>query len=216
MQSFNPHYDDCLSSKMIYYSSEIRWFSDKGKTLLNLFNAFPGKSSATQARTDRYLNRKSESIGIKIREGRMEIKLLVGSHKHTFKRQRWIIEDWVKCSYEDSAASLQNLGKIDSDIFSWIDILKKRKQKKFVLSGKTVRPVDFDEQISQGCTVEYTSLKVHKTIPYYTLGFEAFGKDNQASHRNLTTMLNYSETYIQPNALKEIICGGYARFFCLF
>jgi len=201
---------------MIYYSTEIRWFSDKATPLVKLFNTFPGKSSNAQVRTDRYLNRNSESIGIKIREGRMEIKLLVGSHQHTFKRHRWTIEDWVKCSYQDSAGSLQKLGKIDSDNFSWIDILKKRKQKKYKIIKTTVTPVDFDEDINQGCTVEYTSIKVHETIPYYTLGFEAFGKDNQASYRNLTAMLNYSEAYLQPQALKEIICGGYARFFCLF
>lgn len=201
---------------MIYYSSEIRWFSDKAAPLLKLFNAFPGESSPAQVRTDRYLNRKSESIGIKIREGRMEIKVMVETHQHTFKSQRWTIEDWVKCSYEDSAASLKKLSKIDSDIFSWIDISKKRKQKIFRITGKAVTPVDFNEQISQGCTLEYTSLKIHKTIPYYTLGFEAFGKDNLVSHRNLTTMLDYSKACIQPNVLKEIICGGYARFFCLF
>lgn len=201
---------------MIYYSSEIRWFSNKETPLLKLFNAFPGKSNDTQARTDRYLNRKSESIGIKIREGRMEVKLLIKPHQQTFKRQRWTIEDWVKCSYEDSATSLKKLGNIDSENFSWIDISKKRKQKKFKIISKTVTPVDFNEQINQGCTIEFTSLKVHKTIPWYTLGFEAFGIDNAASYRNLTAMLNYSQAYLKPKVLSKIICGGYARFFCLF
>lgn len=142
----------------------------------------------------------------------MEIKLLVEAHPNSFKRHKWISEDWIKCSYEENTGMLQKLGGIESDTFSWCNISKKREQKKFKIIRNAVTPCDFGDEIDQGCIIEYTALKIHEKVPYFTLGFESFGKNHTVSHRHMSAMLAFCEAYIDPKPLNDAMCGSYAMF----
>ena len=79
----------------IFYSAEIRQFSKTKEKLYSIYESLPGESEHDSKRTDYYLKVASENTGIKIREGKHEIKnKLVPDVNNPLGK----LETWVKWS----------------------------------------------------------------------------------------------------------------------
>jgi hypothetical protein len=158
------------------HSAEIRWFypGSLPKLMLRWFAADRMLSPAT--RTDRYLVFPGcESVGVKVREGRFEIKALKGASE-TVRFSTGIsarTDCWVKWSYGKESVKPwieALLGEHDG----WIDVTKARYLRKYSLDGGEILEVDAEELLDRGCNVELTRVSTRDRA-WWSLAFEAFG-----------------------------------------
>jgi len=183
------------SQYMIFHSAEIRWFDRNPDSLWPLFETAPprGDGYTEEQRSDLYLGMDNLSAGIKIRQGRLEIKIKNRADSHS----AWgIVQCWTKWSYPENQG-IANLIP-DSDRHEWLEIIKQRKIKKYDLGFSSGFREINDEIVTEGCTLEFTRLE----IPLYgecffTLGLEAFSQSGIYAE-NLVRTLEFLELPIFP------------------
>ena len=155
---------------MFFPSIEIRWFQRGAipAQVREWFGRFDFGPVLRQERTDTYLFTHDDGMGIKLREGQVEIKqrqarlgmLTVRPHA------RGKVETWYKWSYPLEKNELPgNLTIPDSN---WIDVAKDRL---LVQSGLTVPE-------KSGYQVELTSVRVRRQ-DWWSFGIEATGAPAQ-------------------------------------
>ena len=159
-------------------SMELRWFGrgtippDVQQWFLQ--GAFPPK--AEPQREDLYLSLPhNDDLGIKQREGRIEVKRRLADRGAQSFEQGTVgrLEQWVKWSFklEDGPPTdlLEPAG-------SWISTLKSRSLRKFaLLSKEEAQEVDPAKPVDEGCNLELTVLRFVGN-DWWSLGFEAFGQ----------------------------------------
>jgi hypothetical protein len=152
----------------MFPTAEIRWFfrANIAAEISDWFHRFDDGPEKFEPRTDHYLRiQDNDSMGIKIREGRLEIKKRHGeSETINVFRGQGRLERWQKWGFE-----IRNPGSINRYLKSfpgeWIGIRKERSQ---ILFGT----------LESGCGWELTEVQV-VGMPdrWWTMGFEAFGRD---------------------------------------
>ena len=165
----------------MYHSKEIRWFFDKENTRLTQWfelRALQLKNAVT--RQDYYhIPSLSEFLGIKLREGRLEVKQrTAGSYEENLlSGVKGQIEEWIKWSFKVNEVD-EEMEKIlsESRSGSWLKVQKARILVKVATNTKgEVQYFGESDKLERGCQLEYSILQVlGKTC--YSFGLEWFGK----------------------------------------
>jgi hypothetical protein len=155
---------------------EARWFM-AGRPAREVQRWFERSGPVTSAkpRTDSYLCLPGmTSIGIKLREGKFEVKrrdidfglVPLGS------RVTGRVGLWRKWSF-----AVVGTERTEAPGDGWISIEKKRRLRKYTINDITgLTAVDPDSFPERGCSVELTQMKV-RDVEWWSVGFEAFGPD---------------------------------------
>ncbi|WP_339715730.1 hypothetical protein [uncultured Kriegella sp.] len=169
----------------MYKTKEIRWFFKTENTQIQ--NWFKNHElNASNIREDLYLQLNDENIGVKLRDGAIEVK-----HRTRARSKGCLITDvwgcfehWTKWSFEaksDDPVLLQ----ITQGIYErWISVEKERLALQLTeINGKT-KLFSLSQSLDYGCQIEYTKLKIMGE-KWYTFGLEWFGN----THMELETSL---------------------------
>lgn len=193
----------------MFHTVEVRWFGngDLPGTVRSWFNQCPGEASGLDQRTDTYLLTHVDNIGIKIREGRLEIKFRTRrlGEQPFHPNLAGMIEHWTKVSFDDEMGfrSAGALGNFDTQ---WLDVKKARQVRHYTQrqSGDIVpfntntesySPTQLD--IDVGCSLEITEIQVSKG-KWWSLGVEAFGPDKGREEILIAATNFLGRTYYAP------------------
>jgi hypothetical protein len=159
---------------------EVRWFikSKAPDEVVAWFQQGELKSETQNPRVDYYFELEEiESLSIKLREGRVEVKQRLTDHGtiqfHELVSGR--VEGWHKWSFS-LADNETTLNEVISPSSKWIAVRKERILRKYAVINKTgVEPVPVDLPVNQGCQVELSNITV-AGIAWWSVCFEAIGK----------------------------------------
>lgn len=167
---------------MILYTTELRWFVPGliPPEVTTWFDNCPGSWLPQPDRTDMYYRASDTSrLGIKIRQGRLELKERTGISENHRVRENitgWI-ESWRKWSFELAMGLDTGYWEQWADNF-WLAVRKRRQLYLYqAINDDSLMALD----LAQGsiCQVELTSIEV-SDMKWWSLGFEASGvKENQ-------------------------------------
>jgi len=155
-------------------TTEIRYFRHNPFDPLHSFRQIKDSFELAEqdARTDRYAQLEASTlVGIKLREGALEVKSLVKS----FRKNDYRIQQWEKISVGDS-----------SQFNSFTDVTKKRWLAFFDIDGK---PCDLNERGQ--CQLELSEVKVNDK-KYLSICLESSGEDQ---HQSLFSLLHKLEKH---------------------
>lgn len=159
-------------------SVEVRWFGrgEPPPALTDWFTRAVLHAEQQPVRVDHYLRGSgSDALGIKLREGRLEIKRRVASAglRELAAGCAGYVETWRKWAFL-LAPEAQAFESPESG--SWASVTKSRHIGRFVLSaaGQPV-PAALDALLPAACDCELTAVALGRSEPWWTLGFEAFG-----------------------------------------
>jgi hypothetical protein len=170
-----------LESAHMFPTVEVRWFQAgvPPPELVAWFQQGERHPEEQPHRVDYYLRlRQGDSLGIKFREGRIEIKQRQRSYGiiHFHERVSGLVESWHKWSFELTEAS-GDLTTLFAPASPWIGVQKARHVRKYgVTAVGRILAVPADEQPERGCSLELTDVAVGG-MPWWTVGFEAFGDE---------------------------------------
>ena len=171
------------------YSAESRWFyetSPADEAIIAWFASHGQLLTEGSHRTDLYLISNMPSRSIKLREGRLEVKInvhnwedeeLLGNHtrSNSWKKYSFVLEK----DDEDAAQVLRDFAGLRSIGVNhdWVRLDKERMTVRYatVPESGTFRLALEGEQPEQGCAVDYTRVNVNLRKTFFTFGFEAFG-----------------------------------------
>ena len=165
----------------MFPTSEIRWFN-KGQLpedMLQWFYNHPGKPEEKAERTDYYLLHTGPSLGIKLREGKIEIKqrkTQMGIMEF-MNQQEGFAEQWGKWSFsiDEENPDIIPLIRPSSD---WLPVTKKRFLLRYAWEHERIFPVSTDAQYMQACDTELSVIHCNDET-WWSLCFEAFGREGQ-------------------------------------
>lgn len=166
---------------MMLHSAEIRWFFPQALPAAVLGWFSTGRDPAAEGvREDDYLLFPDcDTVGVKLRQGKLEIKALLSAPRPLTLRVgqnlNGRMDQWIKWSFED-----QGLKALDPALRQsgrWLRVRKERRLRKFSATGSLAEvPVDQTPLPSSGCNVELVRLEIPAHPPvWFSLGFEAFG-----------------------------------------
>jgi hypothetical protein len=161
----------------MYRSREIRWFSNNlNEQICKWFQKYQLEFDTITPRLDFYLPLQNENIGIKLREGNIEIKHRLGP-PHLIALQETCegyLEDWIKWSFEGDASDPLLEEITGQEKYEWSKIYKERLGVKLFKEDESLRIVPIETYISRGCQVEYTRAHINGQT-WFTFGLEWFG-----------------------------------------
>ena len=153
---------------------EIRWFWKfplSKDSLTWMESLYRQKTNREPGRTDYYLRiPETDCLGIKIREGALEVKRRIGNHLEG-SGQPLTLEQWIKLR-GDHADGEENLPSGE-----WIPVTKQRWISWWALSGEHPQPISFANLESPTAQVELAEVLIQGQV-YSTLGVEAAGPPN--------------------------------------
>ena len=157
---------------------ELRWFCEGAAPPAGVREWFRtlGRAEIQQPRVDYYLHLADEpALGIKVREGRLEIKKRTRAYGAATIRPGvgGVIEGWRKWSFELARVEAGRDIGID-DGSPWLPVLKARKLLRFAVIGDRHFLLRVQVRPERGCEVELTSVSVGANRRW-TVGLEAFG-----------------------------------------
>lgn len=152
----------------MWHTFEMRWFfAEPPLDIAQHFDA----SAAAPHRTDWYAVPCDPRCGIKLREGRLETKLRVGTHGvRTFREISGHLESWQKWALAfgpGDCPAEQTLAKS-----GWLAVQKRRFLRHFEVTPGRV--IETEQRPTNGCEFELTELKVQQQR-WWTVAFEAVG-----------------------------------------
>lgn len=164
---------------------EVRWFF-KGTVPAEVdewFFSYGPNAEEQPPRVDHYLRIvEGDSLGIKLREGRIELKQRYGQQAilRFGNQTEGCVEQWYKWSFELAQMHDANAA-LNSNSSKWIGIKKNRKIHMFGgIDLQPVRDLSSCDSLDQGCTWEIAKVKVDGSEEaWWSVGFEAFGKENE-------------------------------------
>ena len=166
-------------------TAEIRWFQP-GELPMAVLHWFQQDRLGRQlepaaAREDVYLclDRTNTQLGIKLRQGRLEIKWRQAELGFwQFGNQvegkaeiwgKWLCEDPNSKYFQPAAVVAKN---------SWVSVHKVRSQRLYqVVPGASAIAVPSTTQLAQGCSLEITQLNIRENA-WWSLAFEAVGDEH--------------------------------------
>lgn len=202
----------------MYPTLEVRWFI-RGSIPEEVREWFARGDPApidAPPRVDYYLClQRSNALGIKLREGRIEIKQRLHQYGNIrfHRRVTGTIEHWRKWSMP-LATTGESLAEILVPESSWIAVRKER-----MLRGYRC---DADGQVvatpggyaDRGCHMELTSVQAGDRV-WWTLAFEAYGAEPSLRGSLTSTMGYILERDGAPTSLDGRDSYGYARWLAL-
>ncbi|MCB2219843.1 MAG: hypothetical protein KQI35_05550 [Bacteroidetes bacterium] len=162
-------------------TAEIRWFykGDMPVSFKKWFSCLDGYFEDQEERIDHYFCMPDQSkLGIKLREGRFEIKKLIFNEGIlSSKSAEGIVDAWKKWSFK--ADEQEGLSTFKDEPEHWIDIRKKRLLQKYVPDAiETWVPAKKGPYPSEGMNVELCNV-VFSGIHYWTFGMESYGPESR-------------------------------------
>ncbi len=162
-------------------SREVRWFFEESNThLAHWFRSQGVDFTHLQPRIDYYHKATlSKALGIKIREGRLEMKHRVSGpySGELFNGHLVDFEEWIKWGFEliEDDPEIQVILE-SREHPDWLAVEKQRMAIIFGLDQRGESQISGSVQFPErGCQAEYTELKIlGKT--WYTFGLEWFGE----------------------------------------
>ena len=185
---------------------EVRWFSSgrPPSEIGDWFASLSGPQAHQPVRTDYYLKMPGEeSLGIKIRDGRIEIK----QQESTFSLvlfQRGVVgkvAGWRKWQFElgDPAG---NIPAASDGPTCWIPVLKIRHLRRLRRNALGLfEPASPETLIPHGCDLELTQVKSEETRGW-TLAIEAYGPET-GLYENLCQAAGIFFEFPYPGTLHE-------------
>lgn len=155
---------------------ETRWFYPGAipSDVLAWYHYGEHAPEAQPTRIDYYLRlANNDDLGIKLREGRVEIKQRAAQYgvEHLHERVHGLVEGWRKWSFgvNDIGSGIGNIG--------WIAIRKARRLRRYLVTddGEIVAFTG-TEMITQGCNIELAEVTLQGE-PWWSLAFETFGPE---------------------------------------
>ena len=184
---------------------EVRWFHPgmMPPEVLAWFGQDGLGPVSADTRIDQYLQLfDTDSLGIKVREGRLEIKQRQGRPGHAVLRRHvagWA-ERWCKWSFALNTTH----GQLAEPLLSpsaWIAVHKTRRMRRYeLLADGTVRPTPAGIYPEQGCNWEITQVSV-RGRDAWTVGLEAFGR-----REGLRRSLSYAADRIVGLGSHTVLC----------
>jgi len=174
----------------MYATAEVRWFyhGPLPAAVRAWFEARGSRMAYHAPRRDRYLGLPGDSLGIKLREGRVEIKQRQrqGEFLRLHPQVTGVLEYWQKWSFAlaDPAAAPPGISATDS---FWLAVDKHRGLARYRVAGnEPPMAVAPDVYPVQGCEVELVELYANGQA-WWSLCFEAFGQGRALPEALLAT-----------------------------
>ncbi len=189
---------------------ETRWFypGPIPPDVLAWYHYGERAPEAQPTRIDYYLRLgDNDDLGIKLREGRIEIKQRVEQYgvEHLHERVRGLVEGWRKWSF-----GVDDLGSGLGDT-SWIAVRKARRLRRYLVTDAgDVIAITGVEITAPGCNVELAELAIHDET-WWSLAFETFGPE-ATLHATFTHVVRH---VLRGNAVPSLDAGhsfGYAQW----
>lgn len=163
---------------------EIRWFFE-GSTPSEVKSWFQDLTSPqffapAQNLHDFYLRNRDFGLGLKLREGRLEVKWRrrFGEFVGAGGKVKGQAEDWIEWVWTNGGGRMA--GQVAESIRHdprgpWIEVSKERLRLKHLSTENGLAPVRLDEQIERGCIVELTNVEVLDRR-WWTLALDIFSQ----------------------------------------
>jgi hypothetical protein len=189
----------------MFPSAEARWFYGGAipQQVLQWFREEHGSLKEPADRVDHYLHLPDEdSLGIKLREGRLEIKQRHRRYGTVefHERAAGLVEHWRKWSFQLAQGS----DRLPPDMIAdppWIAVSKRRRLYRYrITRNREVVPVETVEYPEQGCDLELTSVKAEGR-DWWTWGFEAFGEETALQGNLVLVAAQIFDTHGPPIVL---------------
>jgi hypothetical protein len=189
---------------------EVRWFYP-GRIpgpLQAWFRQVEGEGEEQPCRVDHYLRLgATEALGIKMREGRIEIKQRrrrLGLFRF-HERVAGQVEAWRKWSF-----ALAGTGAL-VPASSWIAVEKARTLVQFQVGSEgRILPLPAGSYEAQGCGLELTRIVI-RGADWWSLGFEAFGPEARLQE-NLVAVAKHLLGSEAAPGLEDAASCGYPRW----
>ena len=165
----------------MYPTLEVRWFYQGAMppAVLEWFQSAVQGIVVQPTRVDYYLRLPdNHSLGIKLREGRIEIKQRSQQHGlvNFHDGVAGLVESWRKWSLEVAKTGTGLEGNLEP-ASAWILVQKDRLLGKYRLTaGGQIVPIPASEPAGQGCEVELSNIQVGGEA-WWTLALEASGQE---------------------------------------
>ena len=191
----------------IQLTAELRWFFDHPLPFATCLA--PCAVDESPARHDFYLRGVGKRLGIKWREGSLEIKQQQGDPE-VYQHQEVVgyLEHWKKWSFP--LAEREDFNRLDD----WLAVTKCRYLARFTYCAdtQTVTPAAAQDEAANRCTLEYTHL-VTEGQAYYTVGLEASG-EAYCLTENLQQTIHYltENTTLEKLGLELPKSSNYAQW----
>jgi hypothetical protein len=197
----------------MYTTAEVRWFYEgRAPALVEAWFRRGGRAPTEQpARVDHYLRLvDGEHQGIKLREGRLEVK----QRERSLPATRFnagaagVMELWRKWSIPLAGCPHQ----VSSDPgASWIEVEKERALCRYrLLEDRRIVATGTDWYPDQGCDLELTAVRV-RGREWWTLALEAFGPSSSVCE-NLQLFGEVVFGAGEPPSLDAADSYGYPRW----
>ncbi len=194
----------------MFLTTEVRWFGegDIPRLIRTWFDLCQGEITGNQVRTDLYFSDPgSKHLGIKIREGRLEIKQLASQYGlvQLHRQVNGQVEKWRKWGFE--------LGpnQFDPDVISlnypfWIRVQKERQLRSYQITPNgllnlaalaNIRGERTATYEIRRCDVELSSIWVDSRR-WWSLALEASGQENDAYEDLLVVFTRLAEMNEPP------------------
>ena len=201
---------------VMFPSMEVRWFYQGmvPAEVAEWFRSGTSQPEGQSPRVDYYLNlRGTDDLGIKLREGRLEVKQR--QHQHGIQRfceqAAGLVEHWHKWSFELSRGEGELSGSL-RPISSWVAVQKERLLRKYRATGDDrLVPVPAEEYPERGCSVELSALRVEGQ-DWWSLCFEAFGNEPSLRQTLLLVVEEVLACERMPFQLDAKASYGYPRW----
>ncbi|NNE77953.1 MAG: hypothetical protein HKN31_12880 [Pricia sp.] len=159
----------------MYLTKEIRWFfKNENEHINRWFDRL--EFDNFEQREDFYLDLGKEDLGVKLRQGNIEIKYSVGTRsKGCLNKNAWgYFEKWNKWSFsvENKEAILS--GMTIDDQSKWTSVLKERKIAILTFEQGEENLLAADNETASSCQFEYSRIQVSDSV-WYTFGLEYSG-----------------------------------------
>jgi hypothetical protein len=197
----------------MHTTAEVRWFRE-GRAPAHVEAWFSGggrEPTVLPVRVDHYLRLvDSEHLGIKLREGRLEVKRRSRSLPVTrFSAPvAGVMELWRKWGVPLAGGPPQVSGDPGA---SWIEVEKERALCRYrLMEDRRMVATATDWYPEQGCDLELTAVRV-RGREWWTLAFEAFGPADSVGEN----LLNVAELVFgagEPLTLDAADSYGYPRW----
>jgi hypothetical protein len=162
----------------MFPTAEVRWFVEGALpgAARAWFHALAPGVPAEPPRTDRYVPTAAEDLGVKVRQGRVEVKQRTGE----VGLERWgtvegRVEAWRKWSLDLAA---------DARPTDWVSVQKRRWLVTFRVRSGAVAPVPQGTVPSKGVNVEVSAIRAGKQR-WWGVCLESFGPGEASRLRAL-------------------------------
>jgi hypothetical protein len=201
----------------VYATAEVRWFyrGPLPTAVRAWFEARASRMAYQAPRRDHYLGVGGDLLGVKLREGRLEIKLRPqpGEFLRLHPQVTGVLELWQKWSFSLAEPSVMPLGIATVDS-SWLAVDKNRGLARYRVAH-TAEPVAVAAEVYpvQGCEVELVELHASGQA-WWSLCFEAFGQGRGLADALLATARHFLGEAPPPHMEAEN-SYGYPRWLAL-